>query len=130
MVIFFVWGIDYSMFRIFKIYSFLISFTLIFNCNADIKEEINSNVVKSQSDFIEVYRPELNYLPSNDKLKKTTIVSNVEKQSQKVSFNLPDAFYFIGAPIFLFILLRLVATFIGLFEDERRKDLKKQSNNK
>ena len=116
------------MFRIFKIYSLLISFTLIFNCNADIKEEINSNVTKSQTDFIEVYRPELNYLPSNDKLKKTTIVSNVEKQSQKVSFNLPDAFYFIGAPIFLFILLRLVATFIGLFEDERRKDLKKQSN--
>ena len=58
------------MFRIFKIYSLLISFTLIFNCNADIKEEINSNVTKTQSDFIEVYRPELNYLPSNDKLKK------------------------------------------------------------
>ena len=118
------------MFRIVKIYSLLISFTLIFNCNADIKEEINNNVIESQNDFIEVYRPELNYLPNNDKLKKTTIVSNVEKQSQKVSFNLPDAFYFIGAPIFLFILLRLVATFIGLFEDERRKDLKKQSNNK
>ena len=121
---------DYCMFRILKIYSLLISFTLIFNCNADIKEEINNNVIESQSDFIEVYRPELNYLPNNDKLKKTTIVSNVEKQSQKVSFNLPDAFYFIGAPIFLFILLRLVATFIGLYEDERRKDLKKQSNNK
>jgi len=109
---------------------FLICSVLFFECFADIKEEINSNVTKTQSDFIEVYRPELNYLPSNDKLKKTTIVSNVEKQGQKVSFNLPDAFYFIGAPIFLFILLRLVATFIGLFEDERRKDLKKQSNNK
>ena len=42
------------MFRILKNYSLLISFTLIFNCNADIKEEINSNVTKSQSDLIEL----------------------------------------------------------------------------
>lgn len=109
---------------------FLICSVLFFECFADIKKEVKNEVNNRQSDLIEVYKPELNYLPSNDQLKKTKIVSKVNNQSQKVSFNLPDAFYFIGAPIFLFILLRLVATFIRLFEDERRKDLKKQSNNK
>ena len=110
-------------------YFFIMCFVLLLNCLADIQNDAQNTIETSAQDIIEVYKSNPNFLPSGDKIKETEIVSKINNHKQRVSFNLPDAFYFIGAPIFLFILLRLVATFIQLFEDERNKDLKKQSFN-
>ena len=110
-------------------YFFIMCFVLLLNCLADIQNDAHNNIETSSQDIIEVYKSNPNFLPSGDKIQETEIISKVNNHKQRVSFNLPDAFYFIGAPIFLFILLRLVATFIQLFEDERNKDLKKQSFN-
>lgn len=116
------------MFLNFK-YFFILCFVLFLNCLADIKNDALNKIETSSQEIIEVYKSNPNFLPSGDKIQKTKIVSKINNHKQRVSFNLPDAFYFIGAPVFLFFLLRLVATFIQLFEDERNKDLKKQSFN-
>ena len=110
-------------------YFFIMCFVLLLNCLADIQNDAHNNIETSSQDIIEVYKSNPNFLPSGNKVQKAEIVSKTNNHKQRVSFNLPDAFYFIGAPIFLFILLRLVATFIQLFEDERNKDLKNQSSN-
>ena len=110
-------------------YFFILCFVLFLNCLADIQNDTHNKIETSSQDIIEVYKSNPNFLPSGDKIQKTEILSKINNHKQRVSFNLPDAFYFIGAPIFLFILLRLVATFIQLFEDERNKELKKQSFN-
>ena len=43
---------------------------------------------------------------------------------KRVKFELPDLFYFIGAPIFLIILLRVIAVYIKLFEEEREREIR------
>lgn len=63
------------------------------------------------------------YLPSQEKDISSTIRMNSYK-SKRNNFNLPEAFYYIGAPVFLLILLRVIAIFIKIFEDERKDHLK------
>ena len=60
-----------------------------------------------------------------------TVQSNKNSKKKyarhRVSFHLPDSFYFIGAPIFLIILLRIIAIFIRLFEEERKEEIKEEA---
>lgn len=44
------------------------------------------------------------------------------RAASRPSFHLPDAFYFIGAPIFLLILLRVVVIFLNNFEEKRKEE--------
>ena len=37
-------------------------------------------------------------------------------------FDLPDAFYFIGGPVFLLILLRVLVIFLNGFEEKRKEE--------
>ena len=66
------------------------------------------------------------YLKSIDTVKSSHL-SEKKYLRHKVGFNLPDSFYFFGAPIFLLVLLRIMAMFIKNFEDERKEELKRQS---
>lgn len=42
----------------------------------------------------------------------------------RAGFNLPKSFYYVGAPIFLLLFLRVMALFLRLFEEERKEELK------
>jgi hypothetical protein len=47
----------------------------------------------------------------------------LRKNVSKASFDLPDAFYFIGGPIFLLIFLRVLVIFLNGFEETRRHEM-------
>ena len=49
---------------------------------------------------------------------------NLRKNVSKASFDLPDAFYFIGGPIFLLIFLRVLVIFLNGFEESRRHEMR------
>ena len=58
---------------------------------------------------------------------QTTQQSKKKYTRQRALFRLPDSFYFIGAPVFLIILLRIIAIFIRLFEEERKEEIKEET---
>ena len=66
------------------------------------------------------------YLTSVETIKppKSSAKKYIRRRS---SFKLPDSFYFFGAPIFLLILLRIIEVFIRFFEEERKEEIKKES---
>ena len=45
-------------------------------------------------------------------------------QRSRVGFNVPKSFYYVGAPIFFLLFLRVMVLFIRLFEEERKEELK------
>jgi hypothetical protein len=59
-------------------------------------------------------------LPSIDAKKQ--LRPNVRSASSHPSFDLPDAFYFIGGPIFLLLFLRVLVIFLNGFEEKRREE--------
>jgi hypothetical protein len=61
------------------------------------------------------------YLPSIETVKKS-LRPNVRRAVSKPSFDLPDAFYFIGGPIFLLLFLRVMVIFLNGFEENRREE--------
>lgn len=54
---------------------------------------------------------------------KKPLVKKYERS--RVGFNFPNSFYYVGAPIFLLLFLRVMVLFIRLFEDERKEELKR-----
>ena len=66
------------------------------------------------------------YLTSLNTVQKTQ-QSKKKYIRRRAFFQLPDSFYFIGAPIFLIILLRIIAIFIRLFEEERKEEIKEKT---
>ena len=46
----------------------------------------------------------------------------VRRASSRPSFDLPDAFYFIGGPIFVLIFLRVLVIFLNGFEEKRKEE--------
>ena len=107
-----------------KVFTLIIILSfLIPNIFGDIKNRIEISDNTEQSDIINVYSSEGNFLPQTKNLDKTKFLkkSNVFK---RVKFELPDLFYFIGAPIFLIILLRVIAVYIKLFEEEREREIR------
>lgn len=61
------------------------------------------------------------YLPSIEVARKH-LRPNVRKSGSHPGFDLPDAFYFIGGPIFLLILLRVLVIFLTGFEEKRKEE--------
>ena len=71
-------------------------------------------------------------LDSADYLASLEMVQITKQSKKKYNrrqkfFQLPDSFYFIGAPVFLIILLRIIAIFIRLFEEERKEEIKEEA---
>jgi len=61
------------------------------------------------------------YLPVKEIARKH-LRPNVRGAASRPSFDLPDAFYFIGGPIFLLILLRVLVIFLNGFEEKRKEE--------
>ncbi len=66
----------------------------------------------------------VDYLPSVEELKKQAR-PNVRPAASRASFDLPDAFYFIGGPIFVLLFIRVLVIFLNEFEEKRREELRR-----
>lgn len=64
------------------------------------------------------------YLPSVTTLKQQAR-PNVRRAASHPAFILPEAFYFIGGPIFVLLFLRVLVIFLNGFEEKRREDQRK-----
>ena len=64
------------------------------------------------------------YLPSVETLRKQ-VRPNVRAPASRPTFDLPDAFYFIGGPIFVLLFLRVLVIFLNGFEEKRREEQRK-----
>lgn len=49
---------------------------------------------------------------------------NVRRNVSRPAFDLPDAFFFIGAPVFILIFLRVLVIFLNGFEEKRKEELR------
>jgi hypothetical protein len=49
---------------------------------------------------------------------------NVRRNVSHPTFDLPDAFFFIGAPVFILIFLRVMVIFLNGFEEKRQEELR------
>ena len=67
------------------------------------------------------------YLPVKEDARRQ-LRPKLRENSSTVSFDLPDAFYFIGGPIFLLIFLRVLVIFINGFEETRRHEMRMAAN--
>ena len=63
------------------------------------------------------------YLPSKQ-VARQYLRPNVRRKVSNPSFNLPDAFFFIGAPVFILIFLRVLVIFLNGFEEKRQEELR------
>ncbi len=63
------------------------------------------------------------YLPMKE-VARQQLRPNLRKSSSRVAFDLPDAFYFIGGPIFLLIFLRVLVFFLNDFEEKRKEEMR------
>ena len=63
------------------------------------------------------------YLPSKQ-VARQYLRPNVRRNASTPSFNLPDAFFFIGAPVFILIFLRVLVIFLNGFEEKRQEELR------
>ncbi len=63
------------------------------------------------------------YLPMKLQAKKE-LRPNVRRPRSRPAFDLPDAFYFIGGPIFMLLFLRVLVIFLNGFEEKRREEMR------
>lgn len=61
------------------------------------------------------------YLPAPEQTAASQLNPQVRRKGRQ-SFDLPDAFYFIGGPIFILILLRVLVIFLKEFEEKRKEE--------
>ncbi len=64
------------------------------------------------------------YLPTTAELKRLARPA-VRSARSRPSFDLPDAFYFIGGPIFALLFIRVLVIFLNEFEEKRREEQRK-----
>lgn len=67
------------------------------------------------------------YLPLK-KVARQHLRPNVRRSVSHPAFDLPDAFFFIGAPIFILIFLRVLVIFLNGFEEKRQEELRISAN--
>lgn len=91
-------------------------------------EDISSVTPKSESAEkrgIAVYGLETaDYLDDEMAQQVKTPLVKKKYQRSRVGFNFPKSFYYVGAPIFFLLFLRVMVLFIRLFEEERKEELK------
>jgi hypothetical protein len=63
------------------------------------------------------------YLPVKQVARKS-LRPRVRRPRSRPAFDLPDAFYFIGGPIFLLLFLRVLVIFLNGFEEKRREEMR------
>ena len=63
------------------------------------------------------------YLPTTETARKH-LRPKVRSRKSRPSLDLPDAFYFIGGPIFIFLFLRVLVIFLNGFEEKRKEELR------
>ena len=63
------------------------------------------------------------YLPTTDSARKH-LRPNVRAPGSRPSLDLPDAFYFVGGPIFFILFLRVIVIFLNGFEETRKEELR------
>ncbi len=63
------------------------------------------------------------YLPSVESA-RNRLRPQVRSRASRPSFDLPDVFYVIGVPIFIFLFLRILVIFLNDFEEKRREELR------
>lgn len=61
------------------------------------------------------------YLPGKE-VARQHLRPNMRRNASHPAFDLPDAFYFIGGPIFLLLLLRVLVIFLNGFEEKRMEE--------
>jgi len=62
------------------------------------------------------------YLPSVE-LAQRRVRPKVRAPASRPSLDLPDAFYFIGGPVFLLLFLRVLVIFLNGFDEKRKEDM-------
>ncbi len=67
------------------------------------------------------------YLPLK-KVARQHLRPNLRRNVSHPAFDLPDAFFFIGAPIFILIFLRVLVIFLNGFEEKRQDELRMAVN--
>ncbi|HSR87311.1 MAG TPA: hypothetical protein VLL07_00025 [Pontiella sp.] len=68
------------------------------------------------------------YLPLKE-VARQHLRPNVRRNVSRPAFNLPDAFFFIGAPVFILIFLRVLVIFLNGFEEKRKEEMRMNPNN-
>ena len=63
------------------------------------------------------------YLPATTVARKH-LRPKVQTNKSRPAFNLPEAFYYIGGPVFIFLFLRVLVIFLNGFEEKRREELR------
>ena len=61
------------------------------------------------------------YLPPKE-VARQYLRPNVRSRKSRPAFDLPDAFFFIGGPVFLVIFIRILVIFLNGFEEKRREE--------
>jgi hypothetical protein len=68
------------------------------------------------------------YLPVKE-VARQHLRPKLRRNASRPSFNLPDAFFFIGAPVFILIFLRVLVIFLNGFEEKRKEEMRMSPNN-
>jgi hypothetical protein len=63
------------------------------------------------------------YLPLKE-VARQHLRPNLRKNVSHPAFDLPDAFFFIGVPVFILIFLRILVIFLNGFEEKRQEELR------
>jgi len=63
------------------------------------------------------------YLPLKE-VARQHLRPNVRSNASHPGLDLPDAFFFIGAPVFILIFLRVMVIFLNGFEEKRQQELR------
>jgi hypothetical protein len=63
------------------------------------------------------------YLPLKE-VARQHLRPNVRRNVSRPAFDLPDAFFFIGAPVFILIFLRVLVIFLNGFEEKRQEEMR------
>ncbi len=63
------------------------------------------------------------YLPTVEST-KSQLRPKVRRAASRPAFDLPDAFYFIGGPIFILLFLSILVVFINGFEEKRKEEMR------
>lgn len=63
------------------------------------------------------------YLPLKE-VARQHLRPHVRSNASRPGLDLPDAFFFIGAPVFLLIFLRVMVIFLNGFEEKRQQELR------
>lgn len=83
---------------------------------------IDAQPVEKESAVTAVYGVTADdYLPAPESRAENKLNPKVRGGGRQ-SFDLPDAFYFIGGPIFILILLRVLVIFLNGFEEKRKEE--------